>query len=252
MTEVIRHTQLDLSKLHYSKPINQQNVYYSTLQYSDKPCYIQSSKVTVEHIEEVQKQKYLVVTVDPTDFTFYDCLVKLDDHNLSHTHQSSKEWFHKELPIDILEGMYRRITQPFKKNYIPKISLKLPLYKQGIQCKIYDQSNNQLDINTLTKGVVITCIIHIKGLKFLKKDYYCDMYISQIKLNKLSDYYIPDSCLIEDIEDNSYAYENLDEEVILRAKEIQILETKSCEIKQTIKHQEEELLCLQEKIHNLK
>jgi len=104
----------------------------------------------------------------------------------------------------------------------------------------------------MTKGCVITCIIHIKGLKFLKKDYYCDMYISQIKLNKFSDYSIPDSCLIEDIEDHSYAYEILDEEVIIRAKEIQLLEIKATEIKQNIKHQEEELLCLQEKLHNLK
>ena len=42
--------------------------------------------------------------------------IKLDDHNLSSTYQSSNDWFNKELPMDILEGMYRRITKPFKKD----------------------------------------------------------------------------------------------------------------------------------------
>ena len=80
--------------------------------------------------------------MDPQDFTFYDSLVKLDDHNLSKTYTSSKEWFNKELPMDVLEGMYRRITQPFKKGDVPEIILKLPYHKQKIQSRIYDQSNN--------------------------------------------------------------------------------------------------------------
>ena len=126
MTEIIRHTQFDVSKLHYSKPVNQQNVYYSTLHYSNKPCYIQTTKLVVEGIQEENKQKFLLVKMIPSDFTFYDSLVKLDDHNLSSTYTSSKEWFSKELPMDILEGMYRRITQPFKKGDIPEIVLKLP------------------------------------------------------------------------------------------------------------------------------
>ena len=71
----------------------------------------------------MNKQKYLVLKVDSKDFGFYDLLVKLDDHNLSTTYQNSKGWFDKELPMDILEKMYRRITKPFKKGGIPEIHI---------------------------------------------------------------------------------------------------------------------------------
>ena len=139
MSEVIRHNKLDVSNLNYSKPISHQNLYYGPINYSDKPCYIQTTKLVIEDIKEVNKQKYLVLKVDSKDFGFYDLLVKLDDHNLSTTYQNSKGWFDKELPMDILEKMYRRITKPFKKDDVPTVELKVPMIKQKVQSKLYDQ-----------------------------------------------------------------------------------------------------------------
>ena len=83
MSEVIRHNKLDISSLHYSKPINQNNLYYGSIDYNNNPCYIQTAKLVVEDIKEVNKQKDIVLKVDPDDFSFYDLLVKLDDHNLN-------------------------------------------------------------------------------------------------------------------------------------------------------------------------
>ena len=80
MADVIRHNQFKISKINYSKPINQQNVYYSSINYNDnKPCYVQSTKLIIEEIKEDKNQKYLVAKVDADDFSFYDLLVKLDD-----------------------------------------------------------------------------------------------------------------------------------------------------------------------------
>ena len=240
MTEVTRYNQLDLSKINYSKPVHQQNVYYGSISYNDLPCHIQTSKMTFVDIrdDKTSKQKYLVVTVDPHDFSFYDCLVTLDDHNLASTYKSSKEWFQKELPMDILETMYRRITKPFKKDDTPEIELRIPVTKKKIQCNIYDQSNNIISADNLSKGSTIIGILHIKGLKFLKKDYYCDMYVSQLKLCQSIPYSIPNQCLIIDEEEiDTYDYEILDEEVIQKNKQ-------KLELEEQIKN-------LQKKIDNL-
>ena len=254
MSEVIRHNQIDVSKINYSKPENQQNVYYGSINYDNVPFYIQSNKAQFVEIKEDNKQKYIVIKVDPKDFSLYDCLMKLDDHNLSSTYSSSKDWFSKDLPMDVLEGMYRRITKPFKKDDVPEISFKLPYHKQKNQSKIYDQSNNIIGIDRLTKGSTIICIIHIKGLKFLKKDYYCDHYISQIKLCEYIPYSIPGKCLIEDSEDetNLYDYEILDEEIILKNKERVELEGKYRELETNIEKQQNELTELRQKIDTLK
>jgi len=252
MSEVIRHNKLNISDLKYSKPVNQNNLYYGSIDYNDKPCYIQTAKLVVDEIKEINKQTHVVFKVDADDFSFYDLLVKLDDHNLSMTYKSSKEWFNKELPMDVLEGMYRRITSPFKKDDVPTINLKIPMIKQKVQSKIYDVSNNPIDLDKLVKGSTVICIIHLKGLKFLKKDYYCDNYITQIKLCETIKYSVADTCLIEDDEKSIYDYEILDEEVIQINKEkLELNETYS-KLENKIIEDTKVLSELKQKIDNLK
>ena len=255
MTEVIRYDQLDLSKIDYTKPEHQQNFYYGSMSYSNSnACYIQTAKMTFVGIrdDKASKKKYLVVTVDPHDFSFYDSLVKLDDHNLSTTYKSSKEWFQKELPMDVLETMYRPITCPFKKDDIPEIELMIPVTKQKIQCTVYNQSNDIISVDDLGKGATIIGVIHIRGLKFLKKDYYCDMCVSQIKLCQSIPYSIANKCLIVDEEESShYDYEILDEEVIIRDKHRLGLKKQVDELQIKINSDQNELSVLQTEIDNL-
>ena len=111
---------------------------------------------------------------------------------------------------------------------------------------------------------------HIRGLKFLKQNYYCDLHLSQIKLilqPSADPEPVPISCLIEDDEttnvevqqDNKYDYEILDEEIIQKNKEIEELETTILEHRQNIAQytekidNENEILSkLEEKLVNLK
>jgi len=253
--EVIRFDKADISKLDYHKPVNQKNIYCSAINYDKIPCYIQTSKLTFIELKEDKstKQTYMVASVDPSDFSFYDFLVKLDDHNLSVTYLSSKEWFNKELPMDVLEGMYRRITKPFKKDEIPIIELKVPIIKQQIQCSLYDQSNSSIPVNSLIKGSKVIGIFHMKGLKFLKKDYYCDIYISQIKLCQDIPYSIPGTCLIIDdpTENTTYDYEILDEEVINNHKLRLDLEEQYKALQEKHEIEKKSLLDLRKRIDNL-
>ena len=258
--EVVRHSKFDISKLSYTKPTNQQNLYYGAMHYEDKLCYIQTSKLIVSEIKEINKQLHLVAHVEAGDFSFYDTLVTLDDHNLSATYKSSKEWFQKELPMDILEGMYRRISKPFKKGDVPLIELKIPVTKQCVQSKVYDHKNQPIDIKDIQKGSAIMCIMHIKGLKFLKKDYYCDNYITQIKVLEPSPIVGNDVCLIEDDmpHDMTYDYEIVDEEVVHQNKEKLELEgkynilTQSIETMEgTLTEEKHSLAQLRKKIDNL-
>ena len=247
MTDVIRHNKFNISSLNYSKPVNQQKVYYSSMNYNENACFLQSTKLLIHAIKEENKQKYLVLQVLDNDFSFYDLLVSLDDHNLSTTYKSSKEWFQKELPMDVLEGMYRRITNPFKKGETPLIECKLPIVKQKAECSIYDQSNNIIGLDSLTKGSTIVCIFHIKGLKFLKKDYYCEHVISQIKICDAPEYIYPTGCLIDIDADNEpiHEFEFIDEDVIMKNNELVLLEEKYT-------HLEQELHEIKQKIDSLK
>jgi len=209
-----------MDNIQFEKPENKGTVYFGNMLYDLNPLLLQSSRLIVKEIKEVDKQKYIVLETSPSDFSFYDTLVKLDDHILDATYQNSEEWFNKELPMDILENMYKRVTSPFKKDEVPAIQFKLPFHKENIQTKIYNQTNEIIDIGSLVPGSTIIMMIQVKGLKFLKQNYYCDICLSQIKLIKETVALNPKDCMIEEDDDNTkvmdeqYAYEILDEEII--------------------------------------
>ena len=268
MSGVTRYDKLDLDEIQYDKPENTGSVYFGPISYKSSPLFLQSSRLLVKEIKKDEKHTYLVVATAKDDFSFYDTLVKLDDNNLEQTYQQSVEWFNKELPMDILEGMYKRITEPFKKDDIPSIKFRLPYVQEELQTKIYDQSNEQIGLDRLIPGSTIILMNHVRGLKFLKQNYYCDLLLSQIKLiqQPISEP-VTVSCLIEDDEstevkvqhEDKYDYEILDEEIIQKNKEIEELETKILEHKQIIseytekiENENEIISKLEEKLVNLK
>ena len=276
MSEVTRYNKLQLDNIQYDKPENKGTVYFGSLLYDLNPLLLQSSRLKVKEIKEVEKQRYIVLETDDTDFSFYDKLVQLDDHILDATYQNSEEWFNKELPMDILEGMYKRITKPFKKDEKPSLEFKLPYHSDKLQTKVYGQTNELIDLDNLTVGSTVILMLQVKGLKFLKQNYYCDTYLSQIKLIKETVTVKPASCLIEDDEvgvvqnEKNYDYEILDEEIFKKNKEIEVLESSILKNKQLIEEDEnnletiisekkniieqkkEELSKLEEQLQNLK
>ena len=257
MTEVVRYDKLSLDSIQYEKPENQSNVYFGPMYYDLNPLLLQSSRLKVKEIRDDTKNKYLVLETDSSDFRFYDKLVKLDDHNLDQTYQHSEEWFNKELPMDILENMYKRITSPFKKDDIPSVEFKLPFHKQTLQTKIYNSNNELVEIGDLKPGSTAIVMLHIRGLKFLKQNYYCDIFLSQIKLvNEVVKTIKPTMCLIEDdeikVEESQYDYEIVDEEVVQKNKEISELENKILDYRNKIENDKLELSKLEEKLVNLK
>ena len=259
MSEVTRYDKLNLDNINYEKPENQSNVYFGPMYYDLNPLLIQSSRLKVKEIKEDGKQKYLVVETDSKDFSFYDKLLQLDDHNLDQTYQKSEQWFNKTLPMDILETMYKRITKPFNKDCIPIIEFKLPFYKDSLQTKIYNQGNKESDISCLKPGSIIILMLHVRGLKFLKQNYYCDSLLSQIKLIRDPELLQNQGCLIDDDgnidiqnQDTQYDYEIVDDEILQKNKEIQELEQSILSSKKNIETQQNELLQLEEKLRNLK
>jgi len=252
MTEIVKHNEVDLNKVQYTKPTHKQNAYYGDMLYDKNELYIQSSRMKIIDIKD---NKQLVVSVDPANFDFYDFMVSLDDHNLATTYRSSKEWFEKELPMDVLETMYRRISQPFKKGDTPTLEFKLHAPKKKL-CQVYDQDNKEMKLDQLVIGDTIIAIVQVGGLKFLKRDYYCDLCISQIKCTKPMDPEPLQGCMITDeVEperpEDICEFEILDEEVIERNQEKLAIEQQVKVIESTIHNEQQQLHELQEKLKNL-
>ena len=264
MTQIFKHTNLKLDELTYNKPEKQGNSYYCNIFHGDnKPVYIQTPILSSQLSgTELRSKKNIGLKILGDDFGIYDFFLRLDDHNVKHTHEMSKTWFGKDLPVDVIDGMYRRGTKPFPKGENPSLDIKIPFTKDKCECICFDKSKESIEIDDIKEGTEMICIIHIKGLKFLKKEYYCDCFITQIKESevKVKKSFF-DECLIDDDEDDeddeskehSLPEEVMDDEEILAAKlEQERLEKERIEkIKENILLKEKECEILKKSVSKL-
>ena len=203
---LLRYDNIDHTKITYGIPEKQGQVYYSTISYNGGHMLLVTPRLlTSDEGSDIATKSNTSLLADmvENDFKFYDCMLKLDERNIKETCSRSKEWFQKDIPLEMIDDMYKRSNKPIQKGQKPSFQFKIPFVKEDPRCKIFDHNKVLLSIDKMVKGSEVECVIHIKGLKFLKQHYYCDCYISQIKVKVpvSVEYHIPDECLLSDDDD---------------------------------------------------
>ena len=252
---LLRYECIDHSKIDYGIPEKQGQVYYSNISYNGSPFLLVTPRLSIsEDGSDISKKSTtnLVAEMVENDFKFYDCMLKLDERNIKETCSRSKEWFQKEIPLELIDDMYKRSNKPIQKGRKPSFQFKVPFLKEEPRCKIFDHTKVLVPIEKMVKGSEIECVIHVKGLKFLKQHYYCDCYVSQIKvrLQKSVDYHIPDECLLSDSEDDNVDDDLLDQEILESIQEKERTQ-KQQEIEEKKRVLQEKIDTLQKEIQEL-
>tara|TARA_B110000967_G_C18895669_1_gene570454 strand:- start:1581 stop:2489 length:909 start_codon:yes stop_codon:yes gene_type:complete len=245
-----RHTELDINRINYKKPEKQGLVYYSAIDYNNEPFYLQTPKMICKKSGvDIIDRANTNLEMEPMniDFSFYDTFVSLDELNVKKTWENNKDWFGKDIPYEIIDNMYKRSTKPVKKDSKPLFSFKVPIIKKAVQCQIYDQKRICVDLRTLKEGQEIVCILHIKGLKFLRQHYYYDVYISQIKVfmeggNK---YTILDKYSFNDTEEEANELKELEKDLMLDEGLLKSIQNKEIKTSELEKEKEKERVVLE-------
>lgn len=251
---IYKHSEIDIKKINYDKPEKNGSFYYSSINYKNEPFHIQSPKMKCNSniFENIKNSNNnLDCETINSDFSFYDFFLNLEDRNVKETFKKNKDWFGKEIPLELIDDMYKRTLKPIKKDTKPNFSFKIPTIKNKVQCQIYNSKKICMDISKLNKDTEIIFILHIKGLKFLKHYYYCDCYISQIKILSNDDKYnIIKEYVIED--DNEGQIESdkdiLDDDIILEMNRLKEIEEKKIIHKKNL---EDQIIKLQQELNNL-
>jgi len=254
---ILRHTELDLKKINYKKPEKQGLIYYSAIDYQNNPFYLQTPKmICKKNGFEISASKNNNLEMEPLniDFSFYDTFVNFDELNVRKTFENNTEWFGKEIPLEVIDNMYKRSNKPVKKDSKPIFSFKVPMIKGNVQCQVYDQKQTCVDLNQLKEGTEVVCILHLKGLKFLKQHYYCDIYISQIKVFLEGDhkYTILDSYAFNDTEEEERELKELEKDLMLDSEFLESIQNKEKERNEIQSELENARKLLSEQENNIK
>ena len=249
--DLLKYNDINVKKINYDKPDKNGSFYYSSINYENKPLHLQSPKMKCKSSgENIIQNGVLECETMNNDFSFYDFFLNIEDRNIKETFKKNKEWFGKEIPLDMIDDMYKRTIKPVKKDCKPSFSFKVPIIKGKVQCQIYDQNRVYIDINKLSPDCEIIFSLHLRGLKFLKQHYYCDCYISQIKIfvPKGEKYNIFSECVIDDDEIREEDIDIIDDEILRDMLEKERIQKEKEENKNKIQLQIREL---QKQLDNL-
>ena len=239
-SSIRKYEDIDVKDMIYNSPVKIGSSYYASIGYGEncEPLYIQTPKIkslhNLEHIKG-KSNPYLEVEIPNGKYDIYDFFLNMDDQNMKTTFKNSKSWFKKELPLEAIDDMYKRTVQPVKKHQNPKLKFRLPVIKNKIVCNVYNQQRVYVDLEDIKEDSDIILILHIRGLKILKQYFYCDCYISQIKVfqpenvkfNIMTNYSI-----LDDKDDDDDIYNDIFAEEIIRSSEDYIKNEKQLKLEQ--------------------
>ena len=248
-SSINKYEDVVMTDISYMNPEKIGPSYYSPIGYGDTndPLYIQTPKIKCLHSISDVKEKtnpFLEVEIPNGKYDIYEFFMNMDDHNIKTTYKNRLEWFSKDLPLEAVDDMYKRTVQPFKKNSNPKLKFRLPVIKGKIMCNVYNQQKVFVDLDEIKEDSEVILILHIRGLKILKQYFYCDCYVSQIKLfqpENIKYSILPEYCMVDD--DEKDIYDDIFDEEIYKASDYykKKMDEKKNEEEQKRKEEEERI-----------
>ena len=232
---IVSFKDVDISNINLSKPDKLDNCYICNIKHNDNLLYIQTPTVSIDEITN----EYMILNINEQ---FKEFINNLELNNIKYTYNNCEEWFKKDIPYDAIEHMYENIDVDDN-----KLKVEFPFIKDKLQCRIFNNDRNNIDISDLSVDNKIVLILHFRGLKILKENFHLDFYINQIKLidnqyKILNEYSIIDD---EDELNDSNIDEIIFDDEIKNAIEQEKLEKqkrkKEKELKQKMKELENEL-----------
>lgn len=170
--------EIDLKKLNYTKPIAEKGYYRSIVKYDEgnDELLIQTPPLLIKNIDDTSIE--LEIIKNKKHENIYKILRSLEELSISNIYNQSPEWFGKQIPIEKIKLMYKSYffnPETLNGNFIVR-------FKKHKKLKIYDDDKNEVDINNISIGNNVVCILYINGLLFGKSSSKLDIRIFQMKL----------------------------------------------------------------------
>ena len=238
----ISYKDLNIDDLIFNKPERLGNSYICNLYHNDDLIYIQSPILEVANINLSDDEGDNYIEVNTDNKQFIDFLLEMDENCVKCTFNNSNEWFKKDIPYEAIDNMYKE-KDVYEDNNKYSTKFRIPVLNNKVQCNIYNNNKEIIDINELNnnENKNIIMILHFKGLRILKESFYLDCYINQIKVINVNKYNILEQYSIIDSDLNSDIDENIFNEEINEVLELEKLKLEKLEKEKLEKLEKEKL-----------
>jgi hypothetical protein len=202
-------SDFDFSKLSLAHPTGVQGgAYFTKLLNNGTSLYIQAPKCqTKQGIIKAGKKQYCDLMFSGENVEFIEWLENLETYIHTLIFDKRNAWFHTPLDMTDIESAFTSPIRIYKsgKYYLVRAYVQSQKnIKHPSSLQIYDETENILDIDSITNESNIITILEVRGIKFSTRNFQIELALKQIMLVKESSLF--NNCLIKP---NPQALENI-------------------------------------------
>lgn len=199
MSVVFPCDTFDVNKISLANPNGLQGgAYFSKILYNDEPnVLVQTPKsLNKNGIITTDKKSYtdLIFTQDQSHFIqWIETLEKRIQHII---YEKRHIWFNDELNLDDIEYLFTSSIRKYKSNLsLLRCHIQKNKYlKPQEQLRIYDDKENNLNMESVAKDNKVITILELAGLRFTSNSFRIDIYLKQMMVFDNTPIY--EKCLI--------------------------------------------------------
>lgn len=171
----------DFNKLNISSPISKAGGFY-LLKFTtnDMPLYIQPHKCVTKNGIIKTKKMYTDLMFNSENHKFMEWLENLEAYCQNFIFTNRENFFEGSLELDDIESYFISPQKSYKsgKYYLVRVNIPTVLGKPIL--KIYDESENEVLIDSITNETELTSILEFKGVKCSARSFQIDIEVKQM------------------------------------------------------------------------
>lgn len=169
-------------KLILSTPIqNSTGIFFSKFTINNSPVYIQPPKCTTKSgFIKAGKKVYSDLVFLQENHEFIQWIENLETRTQKIIYENREKWFETELNLHDIENSMTSPVKIYKsgKCYLVRVFIPNQLGKMPI--KIYDENENDVDIEDINDTNKIITILEVQGVKCSSKNFQIDIEVKQV------------------------------------------------------------------------
>lgn len=192
----------------------QGGAYFSKLKLLGKTISFQTPKSKTKNgIIKTDKKIYCDLLFDKDDDDVIEFLSELEDKIKNLIYEKKDKWFHTDMDMDTIDYHWQNVLRPYKGSCVLlRCFIKKPknTLNSARTIQIYNEDEQLLDLDKVTKDKTIVSLLDLTGLKFTSQSFSLEFNLTQVMI--LNDEVKRNKCLIKkDTTQETKTLEKLDE-----------------------------------------
>ena len=166
-------------KIKNLKPL-QGGTFLANLELNEEPIVIQTPKCKTKHgIHKTSKTTYCDLLLQ-NDSNFLRNIEKLEEHVRGLILDNSEKWFSDKMSLDDIEYHWNSIVRNYKNSKLMRTYVQKNKRLNKFNIQIYNENEEEINIEKLNNESDIICILEIIGLKFSSQSFYLEALLRQV------------------------------------------------------------------------